>query len=70
MKYLVHELVGLITVFAIVLVPVYVFIIATFIDRPRALRVSVLILGLPAALTLVAILFTWVLGSILSTIVP
>jgi hypothetical protein len=67
---LTHAPVGLITVFAIVLVPVYVFIIATFIGRPRAPKVSILILGLPAALTLVAILFTWALGSILSLVVP
>jgi hypothetical protein len=67
---LTHWLVGLITIFAIVLVPVYVFIIATFVGKPRAPKVSALILALPAALTLVAILFTWILGGILSLVVP
>lgn len=65
-----HELVGLVTIFAIVLVPVYIFVLATFLGRPRAPKVSVLILGLPAALILLAIAFTWGLSALLSMIVP
>jgi len=67
---LAHELVGLVTIFAIVLVPVYVFIVASFVGRPRAPKVSALILGLPAALALIAILLIWVLGAVLSLVVP
>ncbi|MFQ5871220.1 MAG: hypothetical protein ACE5IB_03560 [Candidatus Geothermarchaeales archaeon] len=65
-----HMLVGLVTVFAIVLVPVYIFVLATFFGRPRAPKVSVLILGLPAALILLALVFTWGISILMSMVVP
>lgn len=67
---MVHPSIGLITIFAIVLVPIYIFFIASFIGKPRAFKVTVLILGLPTALTLLSILFVWLLGAVLSLIVP
>ncbi len=65
-----HVLVGLITIFAIVLVPVYVFIIATILGRPRAPRLAALILSIPAALAVAAVAFTWILSAVMSIIVP
>lgn len=65
--------IGLVTIFAIVLVPVYVFYIlalATSIRRPRAVKVSLIMMGLPAGLTLLAVALVWLLGAVFSIFVP
>lgn len=62
--------IGLITVFAIILVPVYVFIVASFVGKPRAPKVTLLILGLPTVLATLAIAFTFIIGALFSLIVP
>lgn len=65
--------IGLVTIFAIVLVPVYVFYLlalATSIRRPRAVKVSLIMMGLPAGLTLSAVALVWLLGAVLSIFVP
>jgi len=66
----VQATVGLITIFAIVLVPVYIFLIASFVGRPRAFKVTILMLGLPASLAALSIAFTWLLSTVLSLIIP
>jgi hypothetical protein len=62
--------IGLITIFAIVLVPVYVFIITAFLGRPRAPKATIILLGFPAALLVVSILAIWLMGVLLSFIIP
>ena len=65
--------IGLVTIFAIVLVPVYVFYVlalVTSIRRPRAVKVSLIMMGLPAGLTLLAVALVWLLGAVLSIFVP
>lgn len=65
-----HIGIGLITIFAIVLVPVYVFVLASFLGKPRIPKVAIVMLGLPAALSVLIIIFIWLFGSFLSLIVP
>ena len=65
-----HIPIGLITIFAIVLVPVYVFIITAFLGRPRMPKATIILLGFPAALLLISILAIWLMSTILSFIVP
>ncbi|MFQ5871217.1 MAG: hypothetical protein ACE5IB_03545 [Candidatus Geothermarchaeales archaeon] len=64
------ELVGLVCVLAIVLVTMTVLILAVFLGRPRAPKVSILMLGLPAALTILAIAFMWGLSALLGMVMP
>jgi len=65
-----HIPIGLIAIFAIVLVPVYVFIITAFLGRPRAPKATIILLGFPAALLVVSILAIWLMSLILSFIIP
>ena len=62
--------IGLVAIFAIILVPVYIFVIASLVGRPRAPKVVALVLGLIAALLVLSVLFIWVLSVILSSLVP
>jgi len=62
--------IGLITIFAIVLVPVYVFIITAFLGRPRAPKATIILLGFPAALLIVSIFAIWLMSVLLSFIIP
>ena len=65
--------VGLVAIFVIVLMPVYIFYafaLASSLKHPRAIKVSVLMMGLPIALMLAAIALIWVLSALLSIIVP
>ena len=62
--------IGLITIFAIVLVPIYIFVIASIVGHPRMPRTALTLLGFPLALLIVSIIAIWLMGLILSTIIP
>ncbi len=65
-----HAPVGIFVLFAVVLIPVYIFIIASLVGRPRAPKVALLMLGLPISLIIAFIFFMWLFGTLVSLIVP
>jgi len=65
-----HAAIGLVVIFGIVLLPVYLFLLAAFFGKPRAPGVAILMLGLPAGLLALSLAGMWLLGSALSLVVP
>lgn len=65
-----HAPIGIFVLFGVVLIPLYIFIIASFVGRPRTPKVALLMLGLPISLTIAFILFMWLFGTLVSLIVP
>ncbi len=65
-----HAAIGIIVVFGVVLLPVYLFLIAAFLGKPREPGITVLMLGLPAGLLALSLAGMWLLGMVLSLVVP
>lgn len=62
--------IGFITIFLIVLVPVYVFVLAALLGKPRMPKITAFVLLLPATLIIIAVIVVWIMGYFLSFIVP
>lgn len=62
--------IGFFVLFAVVLIPLYIFLIASLVGRPRAPKVTLLMLGLPISLTIAFVLFMWAAGVLFSLVVP
>jgi hypothetical protein len=61
---------GYFVIFGIVLVPVYIAVLAAFLGKPRKPKLAAFIYGAAVALTVVALLGTWIFGTLVSIIIP
>ena len=62
--------IGLVVIFGIILVPVYVFIAASFIGKPRNPRTTIIFLAIPVAILIGAVVGAGILSAILGLFVP
>ncbi len=62
--------IGLILIFGIVLAPVYVFILASFLGKPRNFRIPLIAVGWFLLFIVLAILVFLATGIVLSFLVP
>ncbi|MBI5354834.1 MAG: hypothetical protein HZB68_00070 [Candidatus Aenigmarchaeota archaeon] len=60
--------IGIILLFGIVFIPVYVFVIASIFGKPKKTNVAFLVLGLPVSLAVTFIAGMWVLGKVMGLI--
>lgn len=62
--------IGLLVIFGIILLPVYLYILASLIGRPKNLKTALLFIGFPFLIIALFIVAIWVLGAILQAVVP
>jgi hypothetical protein len=62
--------IGLILIFGIIMVPVYILILASIFGKPHNMRVTALFIGVFGGILLLGLGFTWLLSKIVAAIIP
>jgi len=63
-------LIGLVIIFLIIGVPIYILILASIVGQPRNLKVTMIFIAMQILLFILAIIFVWIVGGIVSMAVP